>query len=163
MKVIPLKNLEEIKISFFMHRNKFLRSNFRKNYRKMWATNLSPRKLHLQNFQPKQNFGYDRNIHTEFSIVLSGEPDIVFINQSQRKFVEFLCYIAGIILMWFGFSVLLFYDFIKQTMIYIFKIDLGIFKIFGTRSPTQPRAFKPPNQQIRCQVIAVDLIEDFIE
>jgi hypothetical protein len=98
---------------------------------------------------------YPRDLATEFSIVFSGEPDIVFINQSQQKFIEFLCYIAGIISMWFGFSVLSFYDSIKQTMIYIIKIDLGNFKIFGTRSATQPRAFKPPNQQIRRRVIAV--------
>jgi hypothetical protein len=95
------------------------------------------------------DMNYSRKLATEFSIVFSGEPDIIFINQSQQKFIEFLCYIAGIISMWFGVSVLFFYDFLKQIMNYIIGLELGVFDIFRSSSAAQPQAFIPTPQRIR--------------
>jgi hypothetical protein len=60
-----------------------------------------------------------------------------------------MCFIAGIISMWFGVSVLLFYDFLKQTMNYIIRLELGVFDIFRSRSAVQPQAFIPAPQRIR--------------
>ena len=52
---------------------------------------------------------YDPSLVTSIDIVFHDDPDTIYRHSPQQHFVEFACYIGGVIALWTGFSVMSLY------------------------------------------------------
>ena len=68
----------------------------------------------IENYNLQAIKGYNINSLTLFEFVASNEPDTHYVHSPQQLFVEYICYIAGVISLWTGFSILSIYSFAKR-------------------------------------------------
>ena len=68
----------------------------------------------IEDYNLKSIRGYNINSLTLFEFVAANEPDTHYIHSPHQLFVEYICYVAGVISLWTGFSILSIYSFAKR-------------------------------------------------
>ena len=60
----------------------------------------------------QQNYPqYNSNLITSIDIVFHDYPDIIYTHSPQQHFIEFACYVGGVIALWTGFSIVSLYGY----------------------------------------------------